>query len=85
MQCCDLLFETLQFSQNSITFSQIEQYGHNQQKEDNMTKEEKLEKICADFSKLKDEQQDYILGIMQALVFAKNTQDHEPQQIAKNN
>jgi len=36
-----------------------------------MNKEEKLEKICNDFSQLNDDQQDYILGILQALVFAK--------------
>jgi len=35
--------------------------------------EEKLKKICNDFSQLNEEQQDYILGIMQALVFAKNS------------
>jgi hypothetical protein len=38
-----------------------------------MNKDEKLEKICKDFSMLKEEQQDYILGIMQALVFAKSS------------
>lgn len=37
-----------------------------------MTKEEKLDKICNDFSSLNEEKQDYILGILQALVFAKN-------------
>jgi len=37
-----------------------------------MIQEEKLEKVCKDFAKLSDEQQDYILGIMQALVFAKS-------------
>jgi hypothetical protein len=39
---------------------------------------EKLKKICDDFSLLKEEQQDYVLGIMQALVFAKNTIHAEP-------
>ena len=39
-----------------------------------MTKEEKLDKVSKDFSKLSEEQQDYILGILQALVFAKSTQ-----------
>jgi len=38
-----------------------------------MIQEEKLEKICADFSKLSGEQQDYIIGIMQALVFANSS------------
>ena len=37
-----------------------------------MDKDEKLCKICNDFSLLNDEQQNYILGILQALVFAKN-------------
>jgi hypothetical protein len=41
-------------------------------KEVAMTKEEKLDKICNDFSSLNEEKQDYILGILQALVFAKN-------------
>ena len=38
-----------------------------------MDKDKKLEKVCSDFSMLSDEQQDYILGILQALVFAKTT------------
>jgi hypothetical protein len=44
-----------------------------------MTKEEKLDKICTDFCSLGEEQQDYILGILQALVFAKNEaiNDHQ--------
>jgi len=36
-----------------------------------MNKDEKLEKVCNDFSKLDEEQQNYVLGILQALVFAK--------------
>jgi len=42
-----------------------------------MNKDEKLEKVCNDFSKLSEDQQDYILGILQALVFAGivNSQD----------
>ena len=40
-----------------------------------MNQKEKLEKVCNDFSKLNEEQQDYILGILQALVFAKSTYD----------
>ena len=36
-----------------------------------MIQEEKLRKVCSDFSLLTEEQQDYILGILQALVFAK--------------
>jgi hypothetical protein len=35
-----------------------------------MTKEEKLCKAAKDFSTLPDEKQDYVLGILQALVFA---------------
>jgi hypothetical protein len=38
-----------------------------------MIQEEKLKKVCNDFSKLSEEQQNYILGIMQALIFAKNS------------
>jgi hypothetical protein len=38
-----------------------------------MVQDEKLKKVCNDFSLLNDEQQEYILGILQALVFAKNT------------
>jgi hypothetical protein len=37
-----------------------------------MTKEEKMKKVCTDFSSLTEEKQDYILGILQALVFAKD-------------
>jgi hypothetical protein len=37
-----------------------------------MIDEEKLKKVCNDFSLLSEEQQDYILGIIQALVFAKS-------------
>jgi hypothetical protein len=36
-----------------------------------MTKEERLEKTSADFSSLTGQEQDYVLGIMQALFFAK--------------
>jgi len=38
-----------------------------------MNPEEKLKKVCNDFSLLGEEQQDYILGILQALVFAKSS------------
>jgi len=37
-----------------------------------MIQEEKLKKVCDDFSLLSEEQQDYILGVLQALVFAKS-------------
>ena len=39
--------------------------------------EERLKKVCDDFSSLNEEQQNYILGIMQALVFAKNSNQTE--------
>jgi len=38
-----------------------------------MIQEEKFEKVCKNFSLLNEEQQEYILGILQALVFAKAT------------
>jgi hypothetical protein len=41
-----------------------------------MTQEEKLKKICDDFSLLGEEQQDYVIGILQALVFAKTTSEN---------
>jgi hypothetical protein len=44
-----------------------------------MNQEEKLQKMCKDFALLKDEQQDYILGIMQALVFAKTSNQSESE------
>ncbi|MDR2479994.1 MAG: hypothetical protein LBD48_11875 [Treponema sp.] len=37
-----------------------------------MTREEKLNKVSCDFSSLSEEKQDYILGILQALVFANS-------------
>jgi len=37
-----------------------------------MIQEEKFEKVCKNFSLLSEEQQDYIMGIMQALIFAKS-------------
>ena len=42
-----------------------------------MNNEEKLEKICKDFSILNDDQQNYILGILQALVFANAANSQE--------
>jgi len=41
-----------------------------------MIQEEKLKKVCNDFSLLNEEQQDYILGILNALVFAKTVNNH---------
>ena len=52
-----------------------------------MIHEEKLKKVCNDFSLLSEEQQDYILGILQALVFAKtvgNSPESEKAEIPKN-
>jgi len=42
--------------------------------------DEKLKKVCKDFSLLNEEQQEYILGIMQALVFAKNSSSNPEQE-----
>jgi len=44
-----------------------------------MIKEEKIRKVCDDFSLLNEEQQDYILGILQALVFAKTVNQSESE------
>jgi len=44
-----------------------------------MIQDEKLEKVCNDFSKLNEEQKDYILGILQALVFAQSSFNNETQ------
>ena len=49
-----------------------------------MNKEEKLDKVCKDFGKLNSEQQDYILGIMQALVFAKNSGNQDENETPSN-
>jgi hypothetical protein len=38
-----------------------------------MTTEEKLNEVCDNFSSLPEDKQDYILGILQALVFANTT------------
>jgi len=40
-----------------------------------MVQEEKLKKVCDDFLLLREDQQDYILGILQALVFAKSSRE----------
>ena len=40
-----------------------------------MTKDEKLGKVVQDFSKLTEEKQDLILGILQALVFAGDARE----------
>jgi hypothetical protein len=51
-----------------------------------MTQKEKLDKMRKDFSSLNGEQQDYILGILQALVFVANELGtHQPVEAANNN
>ena len=42
-----------------------------------MNQEERLKKVCNDFSLLNENQQDYILGVLQALVFAKSVNGPE--------
>jgi hypothetical protein len=37
-----------------------------------VTQDEKLNKVIRDFSTLTEEKQDYVLGILQALVFASD-------------
>jgi hypothetical protein len=54
--------------------------------EASMTQEEKLDKVCKDFSSLNGEKQDYILGVLQALVFATNELGTDrPVEADKNN
>jgi hypothetical protein len=51
-----------------------------------MTQEEKLDKVCKDFASLSGDKQDYILGILRALVFAKNEiGTNQPVEADKNN
>jgi hypothetical protein len=51
-----------------------------------MPKEEKLDKMCKDFTSLSEDKQDYILGILQALVFAKNEMETDrPVEADENN
>ena len=38
-----------------------------------MTKDEKLNKVLQDFSLLSEDKQNYVLGILQALVFASDS------------
>jgi len=47
-----------------------------------MNQDEKLEKVCKDFSLLNEEQQDYIIGILQALIFAKSAYDRNDSETA---
>jgi len=50
-----------------------------------MTKDEKLNKVLQDFTLLPEDKQNYVLGILQALVFASDShiktqpQDASPQ------
>ena len=44
-----------------------------------MTKKEKLAKVTENFCLLSEGKQEYILGILQALVFAHNQQSQEEQ------
>ena len=50
-----------------------------------MGQDEKLERVCKDFAKLNEDQQDYILGILQALVFAKTTNSQNEQESSESN
>jgi len=49
-----------------------------------MVQEEKLRKVCSDFSLLDEGQQDYILGILQALVFANSSYNQNDSDSSKN-
>jgi hypothetical protein len=49
-----------------------------------MTKEEKVDKVTKDFSLLPEEKQDYILGILQTLVFAHNTRNEQTEIVTFN-
>ena len=52
-----------------------------------MIQEEKLKKMCDDFSLLNKDQQDYVLGILQALVFARsadNQRELEKTEVVSN-
>jgi len=46
-----------------------------------MTTEEKLDKVTKGFSLLPPEKQDYILGILQALVFAHDTANEQSESV----
>jgi hypothetical protein len=50
-----------------------------------MTQEEKLDKVCKDFTSLSGDKQDYVLGILQALVFAKDEMGTDQPVEADNN
>jgi hypothetical protein len=49
-----------------------------------MIQEEKFEKVCKNFSLLNEDQQDYILGILQALVFAKSNYNSDNSSKSEN-
>jgi len=44
-----------------------------------MNRDEKLKKVCDDFSLLNEDQQEYILGIMNALAFANNANRNDSE------
>jgi len=48
-----------------------------------MVYDEKLKKVCNDFSLLSEDQQNYILGILQALAFANSSSDQPEQKKVK--
>jgi len=50
-----------------------------------MDNDKKLEKACADFSLLNGDQQDYILGILQALVFANSANNRSESDVSEAN
>ena len=64
---------------HGIIYSHTEQYRTVLGK--SMVSEEKLKKVCDDFSSLNEGQQDYILGILQALVFAKSSDNPQEGEI----
>ena len=79
--CC-LLAYTCQYSLFSVLFLTNRVFSGGR-----MNNDEKLDKVCEDFLKLGAEQQDYILGIMQALLFAESTysinkSENQPQKNA---
>jgi hypothetical protein len=51
-----------------------------------MIQEEKLDKVCKDFTSLSEDKQDYILGILQALAFANDEMGtNRPIEVDTNN
>jgi len=50
-----------------------------------MTQEEKLDKVCKDFCLLGEDKKDYILGILQVLIFAHESKATEQRKKPLNN